>query len=220
MQLTEQQVRQYAYNAGYRGKSLDLAVAIARAESGWKTDAYNSIGNVAGVDRGLMQINSYFHPQISDKCAYDPQCAMNYSYTLSKQGKDFSPWVAYTNDSYRRYLTSTERVAQVQPETRNQPSVTTQAVQSPSTTLNCSTWYSIFDPRCIEYFGKTTGLGIGAALGAKQGESLFDVIKKRSLYGLAGMVLLLVGILLIVQEPTKLVLETGGKVAGLMKGVI
>ena len=43
--LTVNQVAQYAYNAGFRGDGLVNAIAIAGAESSYRTDATNTTGN-------------------------------------------------------------------------------------------------------------------------------------------------------------------------------
>jgi len=52
----------------------ELAVAVARCESGLKKDAINT--NTTGTkDRGLYQWNNYFHPEITDQMAYDPEIA-------------------------------------------------------------------------------------------------------------------------------------------------
>lgn len=103
--LTEQQVRSHASRAGFSGRALDTIVAIARAESGFNTSAQgrNTDGS---IDRGLVQINNRWHPEVSDSCAYDPACSMTQAYRISSRGTNFGTWTTYTSGRYRQYLTA------------------------------------------------------------------------------------------------------------------
>lgn len=95
-----------AAKAGFSGNSQKTIVAIAQAESGLdaartsppNTDAWHS------VDRGIVQINNHWHPEVSDACAYDAQCAFGQAYRISQQGKDFSPWSTYRNGAYLHFF--------------------------------------------------------------------------------------------------------------------
>jgi hypothetical protein len=46
---------------------------LAFCESRFNPNALNAIGNSAGIDRGLYQINSHFHKEISDDQAFNPE---------------------------------------------------------------------------------------------------------------------------------------------------
>ena len=106
-QLTVQQATTCASEAGFSGISLEIAVAITEAESGLHPgeyapngnppppdgyDVYDSSGN---WDRGIAQINSQYHNDIADSCAYNPTCAYQQLYTISSEGTDFLPWCTY-----------------------------------------------------------------------------------------------------------------------------
>ena len=52
----------------------DLAVRVARCESNFKNTAINIISSVS-IDRGLFQWNSRWHPEVSNKCAFDIECS-------------------------------------------------------------------------------------------------------------------------------------------------
>ncbi len=107
MIITQQQAYDFARRAGFTGQAIDIVVAIAQAESGLDTAAVNLVkGGVADAsrDRGIMQINSYWHKEVIDACAFEPLCAFAAAYGISKGGTDFSPWTTYTNGAYRRYL--------------------------------------------------------------------------------------------------------------------
>ena len=58
------------YIAGQKGVDADLAVRVAKAESGLSPTAINT--NTDGSkDRGLYQINDKYHPEVTDEQAYD-----------------------------------------------------------------------------------------------------------------------------------------------------
>ena len=50
----------------------DLLCDIARCESGFNPNA-KLINSPKSIDRGLYQWNSYYHPEITDAIAYDPE---------------------------------------------------------------------------------------------------------------------------------------------------
>lgn len=110
--------------AGFRyGDGLDIAYAVICAESGKDAGvtgpivSYNplSIGNPDGsIDRGLCQLNSKYHPEVSDDQAYTPisACiAMRRIYAES--GKSFGQWVGYTSGAFRRYMTEAQLCRQL-----------------------------------------------------------------------------------------------------------
>lgn len=88
-----------AYKAGLRGQALTTAVAIAGAESGWRTGASNRNSD-GSIDRGMWQINSV-HGAMSTFSPTGNAAAMA---RISRGGKNWSPWVAYTSGAYRRHL--------------------------------------------------------------------------------------------------------------------
>jgi hypothetical protein len=98
--LTPQQIAQYAYNAGFRGAALNQAVAVAIAESGGNTGAYNpeaAAGTKAGSgSRGLWQIYGSAHPQFNNSSAFDPQINANAAFQVFREaGNRFSPWSTF-----------------------------------------------------------------------------------------------------------------------------
>lgn len=52
----------------------DLAVKVAECESNLNPKAININAN-GTIDRGLYQWNDYWHPEITDKCAFDIECS-------------------------------------------------------------------------------------------------------------------------------------------------
>jgi Lysozyme like domain len=108
-QLSGLQVAQLAYSVGVPLDQLPTCVAIAWAESGLRTDAtgYNPgprPGTVASRDRGLWQINDYYHPDVSDQCAYDAVCNAQAMFRISRNGTNWQPWSTYNSGAYLQYL--------------------------------------------------------------------------------------------------------------------
>ena len=67
---------------------------LSFCESRLDPNATNSEGNTPAYskDRGLLQINDYWHPSVSDECAYNPSCAIRYTIKMIEEGRQ-SEWV-------------------------------------------------------------------------------------------------------------------------------
>jgi Lysozyme like domain/Ricin-type beta-trefoil lectin domain len=103
-------------NNGQYGGDLVIAVAVCVAESGGQPSVYYCDGTgtvgyyppvqcpTGSYDRGLWQINSKYHPEVTDACAFRPQCNADAAYQISDQGTDFAPWAVYDTDAYAQYL--------------------------------------------------------------------------------------------------------------------
>jgi len=60
--------------AKQEGVDPDLAVRVAKCESNLNPDAVRQNFN-GSIDRGLYQWNDYWHPEITDEIAFDPEKA-------------------------------------------------------------------------------------------------------------------------------------------------
>lgn len=109
--LNYQQVAQLAWDAGWRGKNAQTAVAIARGESGF--DTMNT--NFKGLDHsyGLWQINmrNEMGPQrrqqfglSSNEQLFDPATNARVAYGLWKDRGGFTDWTVYNDRTYTLYL--------------------------------------------------------------------------------------------------------------------
>lgn len=98
--LTRQALLQLATDTGFPNPKL--AAAVALAESGGVTGAINRSAREYSV--GLWQINTMAHPYTADAMK-NPQYNAMAAFTISRGGTDWRPWIAYTNGSYRKYLT-------------------------------------------------------------------------------------------------------------------
>lgn len=74
-----------------QGVDPKLALAIATCESSLKPTATN-INKDGTRDRGVFQINDYWHPNVSDDMAYDPVRSTEWAVKKLKEGKA-SLWV-------------------------------------------------------------------------------------------------------------------------------
>jgi hypothetical protein len=90
-----------------RKAGVTIAAAIALAESGGRTDATNT-NRDGSVDRGLFQINSRWHPEVTNAQAFDPYAATSAAYRISGGFAHFTPWATYNNGAYRSHLAATQ----------------------------------------------------------------------------------------------------------------
>lgn len=90
-------------DAGFAGgTSQATGIAIIAAESG-RDPAATHVNTDGSVDRGLWQINSKAHPEVTDAQAFDPVQATVAAFTISDKGTNYSPWSTYTNLAYRTH---------------------------------------------------------------------------------------------------------------------
>ncbi|MEU8261595.1 RICIN domain-containing protein [Micromonospora sp. NPDC048999] len=83
-------------------RKIVIAVAVAMAESSCNPSAKGQ--NPGSIDRGLWQINNYYHSEVSDACAYQVQCNANAAWNISNHGSNWSPWSTYNNGAWKNYL--------------------------------------------------------------------------------------------------------------------
>lgn len=90
MILNYNEVKNYLYNAGFRGIDLESAIRISECESSFNTNAHNQNFEDS---RGLMQINLDAHPEFNIYNLFDPQINTNIAYGLyTKAGNSFKDW--------------------------------------------------------------------------------------------------------------------------------
>lgn len=110
--LTPAQIAYYAQTAGFDGQDLNIAVAIALAESGGNPNIYNPETAAAGGtpqgegSYGLWQIYLKDHPEYASDNLYDPQTNANDAYELYSKAGGFSPWATFNSGAYQAYLST------------------------------------------------------------------------------------------------------------------
>jgi hypothetical protein len=100
-----------AWNAGFRGQSLTIAVAISGAESRFNPTAIGDVGlqdSKWGPSCGFWQVRSLVNPtqwnypdtlRVKDQL-FDPQYNANAAFVFSGSGKNFRAWSTYTAGTY------------------------------------------------------------------------------------------------------------------------
>jgi hypothetical protein len=101
-QLSLRQLRRLTRDLGFRKPRV--AAAIAMAESSGDPLAVGINRKPRSRDRGLFQINSRWHPEVSDRCAFDVRCNAEEAYRISEGGRDWRPWSTWHNGAYKQYL--------------------------------------------------------------------------------------------------------------------
>lgn len=93
---TPAQLARIAAGAGFRGNALVAAVAVALAESGGNPAAtHTNMDTHRSRDRGLWQINSYWHKEVPDAQAFNPAGNAAAAYRISKAGADWRAWTTW-----------------------------------------------------------------------------------------------------------------------------
>jgi hypothetical protein len=125
----QNQIAAFALNAGVPQANLQIASAIAMAESGGDQNAINP-GHPGDPEYsvGLWQININAHTQYTAAQMKNPQLNAAAMYKISNGGTNWYPWGTYTNGSYKQYMQTPINVAGV--------TMATTAFQTSSNTSN------------------------------------------------------------------------------------
>ncbi len=94
--------RAFALEAGFVDANVDIIVAIAQAESGLMP-LRQGIVTDGSLDRGILQINSHWHGEVTDAQAYDPAQAFQQAFRMSG-GTNFGAWTTYKSGAYKQFL--------------------------------------------------------------------------------------------------------------------
>ena len=142
--LTPEEIAQKAYDAGFRGQGLATIVAIALHESGGHEGVIvqNTSGPAPGsLDRGLLQFNSFYWPQISTSCATNADCALKFAYKATNGGTNFSPWQwdfahGYIQETWQQAVQAVQNVfGTAETQAIAQPVVQTQGVSAQTASI-------------------------------------------------------------------------------------
>jgi hypothetical protein len=101
---------QLAAGAGFSGNDLDIAVAVAMAESGGNPNKYNPETQAAGGtppgkgSYGLWQIYLKKHPEFEGVNLLDPQTNAHAAFDVYSRAGGFTPWTTYTQGQYLAFL--------------------------------------------------------------------------------------------------------------------
>lgn len=104
--LTVDEMVEVCYRAGFRGNDIAIAVAIARAESGWNPSVVNNNPNTQDYSVGLFQINMLFHKTNfgTEEELKVPERNANAALALRNTSQGWRHWSVYKNGKYQQYL--------------------------------------------------------------------------------------------------------------------
>lgn len=94
--LTPEQLWWLAKIVGGGHGDTRTAAAVAGAESSGRPWAFNvNTDTHRSVDRGLWQLNSFWHAEVSDECAYRALCNARNAYRISNGWREFTQWSTF-----------------------------------------------------------------------------------------------------------------------------
>jgi hypothetical protein len=104
--LTAAQIGRYALNAGFPASSLQIAIAVALAESGGNTKSHNPGNGTTDIEDsyGLWQINVLAHSSYSPSSLYTPLYNAHAAYDISAGGTNWHPWGTYQTGRYLTFM--------------------------------------------------------------------------------------------------------------------
>lgn len=120
--LTDAQIAQVAYAAGFRGDALVKAVAIGIAESGGRAGVVNFLG-CTGIWQIYQSVHVRNNPTWTTAWLKVPGNNAIAAFKLSNGGRNWIPWEAYTNGAYRKYLARATAAANLATSTAPAPPV-------------------------------------------------------------------------------------------------
>jgi hypothetical protein len=96
--------------AGVPPAAAPVGAAIARAESGGRSDAVHLCptncvpGQAPEQSYGPWQINVLAHPDVSPACAMELGCAARAAARISNYGRNWNAWSTYNSGAFGSYL--------------------------------------------------------------------------------------------------------------------
>ena len=86
-----------------------VAVAVALAESGGHSAVWAQVDHPESKahgswDRGIFQINSYWHAEVSDAACVSPDACADAAWRISGGFLNWQPWNSYVSGSYGAHL--------------------------------------------------------------------------------------------------------------------
>lgn len=218
MALSPNDIAQLAYNAGFRGSALRMAVAVALAESNGNPNAYNpetAAGTKRGHgSRGLWQIYGTAHPEYDNDQSFNPVTNAQAAFAVYKEaGNSFRPWSTYNNGSAFKISQNLNLDIPT-----SQIDVTSTIGGGPALLAGASGAASGIVGQPIVTGVETTAGGVGQALQSggfhisilptSVEEALSSIasdpegVKKSIAFGLIGALLLVIGLIMLVYQMT------------------
>ena len=103
--LTLRELRALARDVGFHKPKVAAAIAMAESSGVVRAVNKNPLRKPDySVDRGLFQINSYWHPEVSRRCAFDARCNAEAAFEISDGGRNWRQWTTWHSGAYKAYL--------------------------------------------------------------------------------------------------------------------
>jgi len=100
--LSIHELRELAANVGFVGDAINIAAAVAMAESRGDTGA---VGDEAyGYSLGLWQVNLPAHPQYEPQRLFEADYNARAALAISQGGKNWQPWTTYRTGAHKAWL--------------------------------------------------------------------------------------------------------------------
>jgi CBS domain-containing protein len=108
----ESTLKHLLFEAGFRGEALEIAFAVALAESAGKATAHNDDESTGDDSYGLFQINMLgamgperrkLYNLKANKDLFHPPTNARVAFAISQEGKDWDPWTTYVNGAYKKF---------------------------------------------------------------------------------------------------------------------
>lgn len=111
--LSDAQIAAYAKQAGWSGKDLPIAIAVALAESSGNPEVVNYLG-CTGLWQVYVKVHQPRHPLWTTEWLKQPANNAQAAYTIWREaGNSWRPWTTYTSGSYRRFSKRANDAAKV-----------------------------------------------------------------------------------------------------------
>ena len=105
-------VAQAAHDAGFTGNDLVIAIAVAKAESGWQPSAISPRNADGTKDCGLWQINSIHRDLLRKSSCSDPKANARMARQIWQNAHgSWSPWVTYQHHKHAQFMAEARSLA-------------------------------------------------------------------------------------------------------------
>lgn len=112
-----QKAAQAAYDAGFRGETLVIMIAIADQESDFRSIDNAGLNKDGSVDYGVWQINKRQHPGLFRKYNWKSvgdnarMAKIVFDEKVNGKRRGFTPWASYNSGAYRQNLATARTLA-------------------------------------------------------------------------------------------------------------
>jgi hypothetical protein len=162
--ISDVEIAQAAYNAGFRGTALATIVAIALGESHGNRTALNNRGEFS-VGLWQINVNGYLKSRLTQwgfsswQDLWIPDNAAKAAYSISNGGKRFGAWSIYKHNAHLKFM---DRATAAANTVSNPQTVTPSGTTTQPSYNKASTYYPITDPSPLP--GSNVRLGTDPAL--------------------------------------------------------